>query len=224
MIREYQSSAHLVDRNIERLVKFLESNFLMENTIIIFISDHGYMSGHNGLWHKARGWWMTLNGKDPNGIYGFNRINLFYNSLRVSWIVYWPDKIRKSIVAEEVITFVDWFPTLLSIAKISPLKDLLLRDRNFLLLLSKEKLDCKNEIYAEFLKLIMIQTKKLKLILYFYENQIHELFDLKNDKNETINIFIIRNKELEIIRENLLKKLKYKMDKVKDPLIFRLNI
>ena len=45
-----------VDHNIGKILKFLKSSGKLDNTMIIFTSDHGEMLGENNLWGKL-GWW-----------------------------------------------------------------------------------------------------------------------------------------------------------------------
>ena len=45
-----------VDYNIGKILKALESSKKLNNTMIIFTSDHGEMLGENNLWGKL-GWW-----------------------------------------------------------------------------------------------------------------------------------------------------------------------
>lgn len=43
----------LIDQNVGRIINALEENDLMEETIIIFTSDHGELLGDHGLWAKG---------------------------------------------------------------------------------------------------------------------------------------------------------------------------
>ena len=69
LTREYYASVHSVDRNLGRLLEMLDQLGLRDNTIIVFTSDHGYMIGHHGLWHKGNAVWIVAgreNDRRPN--------------------------------------------------------------------------------------------------------------------------------------------------------------
>ena len=59
LYREYYASVTSVDRNVGRLLAKLEEWRLAERTAVIFTSDHGYMIGQHGLWHKGNAAWLV---------------------------------------------------------------------------------------------------------------------------------------------------------------------
>ena len=68
--RDYYSSVGSVDRNVGRLLDRLDSLKLTERTLVVFTSDHGYMIGHHGMWHKGNGVYLvTTAGGFPNQSY-----------------------------------------------------------------------------------------------------------------------------------------------------------
>lgn len=50
----YYACVSFIDAQVGRLLDALEENGLLENTIIVFWSDHGYFLGEKGLWFKRK--------------------------------------------------------------------------------------------------------------------------------------------------------------------------
>jgi len=50
----YYASVSFVDAQVGRLLDALEKQDLLEHTLIIFWSDHGYFLGEKGLWYKRK--------------------------------------------------------------------------------------------------------------------------------------------------------------------------
>lgn len=50
----YYATISFVDAQVGRLLDALEDNGLMEDTIVVFWSDHGYFLGEKGLWYKRK--------------------------------------------------------------------------------------------------------------------------------------------------------------------------
>lgn len=92
-LRYYYAFTSLIDAQIGRLVSHLETTGQLENTVIIFASDHGETIGsHGGLTDK--GW------------HHFEEIH------RIPFIVRFPDGRSKGEVRESFVSLADLYPTL----------------------------------------------------------------------------------------------------------------
>ena len=78
------------------------------------------------------------------------RPNLFDNACACQTSVRWPGKIKAGSVLPHTISTVDWFPTLVQIAKGQLPKDQHVRGRNFLPVLFGKSVEWDNDLYAEY--------------------------------------------------------------------------
>jgi arylsulfatase A-like enzyme len=56
----YRGFVTLIDDQIGRLIDYLEKEDELDNTLIIYASDHGEMLGQHGLWHKMHAYEESL--------------------------------------------------------------------------------------------------------------------------------------------------------------------
>jgi choline-sulfatase len=90
----YYGMISYIDDKVGRLLQVLESTGLADNTIVIFISDHGEMLGERGMWYKQ---------------------TFFEGSTRVPLLISGPG-VGKDRLIESVVSLIDLFPTLLDLA------------------------------------------------------------------------------------------------------------
>ncbi len=223
MMREYYAAIHSVDRNIGRLMKLLDELNLSKNTIVIFTSDHGYMMGHHGLWHKGNGRWITTDRRDPFGLYENGRPNLYDYSLKVPCVIRWPDVIEPGTKIEETIESIDWFPTILSMAKVKKPQGLILRGDNFLPLLKGKKIPWDNSLYVEYKSLRAYRSNEWKLVRHLNDPEKDELYHLAIDPQENINIIHKPGEKIKRIIQRLDQKMTEQMKKLEDPLLNKMQ-
>src|SRR5262249_25031826 len=125
----YYASVSSVDRNVGRLLDRLESLGLSQQTIVIFTSDHGYMIGEHGLWHKGNAEWLV---EGKHGV----RPNMFDDAIRVPMLVCWPGVVGPGTTLDRVVSNLDIFPTILDLAGLGVPANLVLRGRSLVPLLS----------------------------------------------------------------------------------------
>src|SRR5690606_27567398 len=90
----YYGAISYVDDKVGQLLQALRATRQLENTIIIFTSDHGEMLGERGLWYK---------------------MSFFEWSARVPLIFHAPGRFAPRRVGDHV-SLVDLLPTLVEIA------------------------------------------------------------------------------------------------------------
>jgi choline-sulfatase len=222
MIREYHSSVHAVDRNVGRLMKLLDELEIANNTVVIVTSDHGYMMGHHGMWHKGNGRWLTRNKQDPSTsrLYGDgeSRINLFDDSMHVPCVVRWPERLKPRGRVSQVISHLDWFPTLVAITEAELPENSLIRGRNALPLLEGKPAQVwKNDLFGQYLNLRCYRTSRWKLVRHFGNRAGDEFYDLLNDPSEQTNLFSSNDSSIEKARSMISRKLTLEMKQINDP-------
>lgn len=106
--RDYAAFVSTTDEKIGALVKKLDDLGLRENTIIVFMSDHGHSVEER-----------TFGSGGNAGPYRGAKRSMFEGGIRVPAIISWPMTIAKNEVREQMGTGTDWFPTLLELCDVS---------------------------------------------------------------------------------------------------------
>lgn len=111
--RIHAAKITLLDQQIGRLLKRLEKDGELENTIILFASDNGaHHEGHDHLFFESTG-----------GLRGFKR-DMYEGGIRSPFIAVWKNKIKPNTVSNHQGAFYDFMPTFAEIAGVdSPVKD-----------------------------------------------------------------------------------------------------
>ena len=229
MTPEYLGSVASVDRNVGRMLAKLQELGIADRTIVIYTSDHGYSMGHNGIWHKGNGHWvLTENPPATDNIPNGQRPNMYDNSIRVPCIIRWPGVVTPGKVVEETVTNLDWFPTLLAMAKVDLPSDAMMRGRNIVPLLQDETRvrNWDNDYYGEYsthhqaqTHMRAYRTPQWKLVRDFKNPGRDELYDLRRDPAETTNLIGDPRPEIRSTIEELDSRIRQKMKQLKDPVL-----
>jgi arylsulfatase A-like enzyme len=174
----YWAMVDLIDAQVGRMLGALEATGQLENTLVIFTSDHGEMLGDHGIYAK--------------GPY-------FYEPLvRVPLIVSWPGGFEGGRRSGAMVEMLDLTPALLDAAGLPHHPGM--QGRSLWPLLAGEAaLDAHREdVYCEYYNTAMhhdprayatmVRTERYKLV------KVHglpsgELYDLADDPNETRNLW-----------------------------------
>jgi len=185
---KYYASISSVDRNLGRILAELERLGVLDDTIIIFTGDNGYNIGHHGMWHKGNGSLLAT---------GETRPNIFDTSAMVPLIIRYPGLVSPGSVCNEMVSSLDYFPTLLELAGVGRRPGVLLEGLSMMPLLRGEQTVWRDELYLIYnqhhyrphAQMRMIRTREWKLIHHYEPGMGHELYDLKNDPGETANLY-----------------------------------
>ena len=102
-IRDYMSVIKSVDESVGRVLDYLDSHGLTDNTIIVYTSDQGFYMGEHG--------W-------------FDKRFMYEESLRTPLLIAYPGHIQPGTVCNKLVQNIDYAPTFLDLAGISKPKEL----------------------------------------------------------------------------------------------------
>jgi arylsulfatase A-like enzyme len=178
----YFAMITLIDDNVGRMLASLERSGQRQETIVIFMSDHGDMVGEHGLLHKG---------------------SRFYEPLvRVPLVMSWPGHFREGIVSDALVELIDVAPTLLAEAEVpAPVR---MQGQSLAALLhgaadpATHRASVRSEFYHALSPVdrthirgtyaTMYRDEQHKLCVY-HGQEMGELFDLVSDPGEFDNLW-----------------------------------
>jgi arylsulfatase A-like enzyme len=183
-LRDYLATARSMDRNIGRILDYLDSTGLASNTIVIYTFDQGFYMGEHG--------WF-----DKRFMYG--------ESLRTPFMMKYPGKIQPGSKVDQMIVNIDFAPTLIDYAGVNVPKEM--QGKSFKNLVSdlQPVKDWRKSMYYHYYEYpdphrvaphIGIRTEQYKLIRFYCPIDRWELFDIKSDPTEMHNIIETASEEL----------------------------
>ncbi|MDA7894424.1 sulfatase-like hydrolase/transferase [Akkermansiaceae bacterium] len=119
--RSYAAMITTTDHYMGQVLEKLSQLGLTENTIVIFQSDNGH-SAENGLniqyedhssGHPKGHYYLAHGGGGNTGKWIGAKGTFLEGGIRVPAVVSWPATLPKGIVRDQIITIMDWYPSLL---------------------------------------------------------------------------------------------------------------
>lgn len=173
----YWAMIDLIDDQVGRMLEVLNETGQRDNTIVIFMSDHGEMLGDHGLYLKGPYFY------DP--------------AIRVPLIVSWPGRVAADVRSRALVELTDLAPTLLEAAGLSIAKRMQGRSLWPLLTGERDTDSHRDDIYCEYYNAkpwhrdpaahaTTVRTHTHKLVAVHGLNT-GELYDLERDPDETQN-------------------------------------
>lgn len=209
----YAAMIENLDQNVGRVCRAVDSLGIADNTLIVFYSDNGGVVP------------VTDNSPLREG-----KGTPYEGGTRVPLIMKWPNRIKPGIISSIPVTGVDFYPTFVKMAGGKPASNL---DGEDLFTFA----DAKNHVrdlfwhfpaYLESYRnsgkdwratpYSSIRSGDWKLI-YYYEDRVVELFNLKTDLSETTDLSLSQSAK----REELFGKLMYWIEQTKAPIPTLLN-
>ncbi len=178
---DYLSTTSSLDRNIGRVLTYLDQHNLSDNTIVIYTSDQGFYMGEHG--------W-------------FDKRFMYEESMHAPFIVRYPGVVKPGTVMNQLVSNVDFAPTFLQLAGLPV--PAAMQGKSFDHLFSNPAAQFRDAVYYHYyeypgehsvMKHFGIRTDRYKLIRFYGEQNFWELYDLKNDPNENTNIYTKKGKE-----------------------------
>ena len=163
-----------MDRNIGRLLDWLIDNEFQENTLVIFTADNGMNMGHHGIWGKGNGTYPP---------------NMYDTAVKIPTLISRPGHVPQNVLNEDLLSQYDFSPTILDYVGIENEREGKLPGKSFANLLNGKPFGEDEPVFVmdEYGPTRMIRTMDWKYV-HRYSGESNELYDLRNDPDELINL------------------------------------
>ncbi len=176
-MKDYLATTLSLDRNVGRIIDWLQKNKLLENTLIIYTSDQGFYLGEHG--------W-------------FDKRFMYEESMRTPLIMRYPVMIKAGSNDHHLVQNIDLAPTFLQLAGVAIPEDMQGVSLLPLMNSNPNKQTWRKALYYHYYehpgehnvyRHFGIRTNRYKLIRFYGEKNFWELYDLKNDPAEMKNLY-----------------------------------
>ena len=123
--RSYGAIVTTTDYYIGKIIDKIEEHNLRDNTIIIFMSDNGHseetgnkirVDNHKSGYPKGHFYGAT--GGGSTGKWIGRKGNFLEGGIRVPAIISYPSKLPQGAIRNQIITAMDWYPTILNLCNV----------------------------------------------------------------------------------------------------------
>ncbi len=174
-MQDYLRTIQSVDDGVGEVLDYLEENGLTENTIVVYTSDQGFYLGEHG--------W-------------FDKRFMYEESFRTPLLMKYPKEIKPGTIIDKMVQNLDFAPTFLDYAGVEIEKEI--QGESFRKLVSGEISEWRDAIYYTYYEFpgehhvkrhYGVRTDRYKLIHFYYDIDVWELYDLEKDPSEMTNIY-----------------------------------
>jgi arylsulfatase A-like enzyme len=175
-LRKCAAATTALDDQIPPLIHKLKQRGLLDNTLVVFTGNSGFLLGRHGLWSNGLA-------SDP--------INMYEEVMQTPMIWNWPGRIPVEATRPELVSFVDVLPSLCQVADVKAPEGRRLPGRSYLPLALgsgfPKKQPWRNLVFGHFRNTEMARDPRFKLILREEGEGPNEFYDLRADPREKAN-------------------------------------
>ena len=192
-MKDYLRSVVSMDENIGRVLDYLDESGLAENTLLVYTSDQGFYLGEHG--------W-------------FDKRFMYEESLAMPLVVRYPAAVPAGRVSDALVVNLDFAPTLLDYAGVPVPADMQRRSLRAILD-GPPPADWRTSVYYHYYEFphgshdvrthYGVRTDRYKLIRFYGEMDLWELYDLATDPHELHNVY--GQPGLQAVRDDLHRRL-----------------
>lgn len=173
----YYAMCELIDDQVGRVLQALEETGQRDNTIVIFMSDHGEMLGDHGLYMKGP--------------------HFYEEAVRVPLMIRWPNQYQAGRRVKDLVELTDLAPTLMESAGLAPTEAMQGKSLDSLCRGQADPTQKHRDfVFSEYYNSwthersygTMWRSETEKIVVYHGAGE-GELYDLKNDPDEFVNLW-----------------------------------
>lgn len=173
-IRRCAAAVTALDDQVDRLLSGLRQRGLVDNTLVVFTGDNGFLLGRHGLWSKGLA-------SDP--------INMYEEVMQVPMLWSWPGKIPPQSTRPEMVSFYDFLPSVCEAAGIAAPQRIC--GRSYFTFARGQSLPKKQTwpgtVFGRFRNTEMARDNRYKVVIRNQGAGPNELYDLRTDPREKVN-------------------------------------
>lgn len=168
----YPQAIATIDASVGKILETLIANQLDENTLLVFSSDNGPARGGMGSTGDLRG----------------RKGHTFEGGMREPAVAWWPGKIPRGTVSDEVLSTMDLLPTFATLAGAKIPQDRVIDGKNIWPILAGEKRDSLPPEPFYYYRANQLEAVRYGDWKYHRRGKNTMLYNLKEDVGETQNI------------------------------------
>ena len=174
-LEDYLGVIKGVDRNMGRLLDYLDEKQLTENTVVVYTSDQGFYLGEHG--------W-------------FDKRFMYEESFRTPLLIRYPKVIKPNSVNSDLVQNIDFAPTILELAGLEVPNEM--QGKSLVPLFNNDNANWRDALYYHYYEYpgihmvkrhYGIRTNRYKLIHFYYDIDAWEMYDLEKDPDEMNNLY-----------------------------------